>query len=231
MVLCLWTGLDQLRQVGKKHKRVSLGTSKSSSGGQSSPPLLKGPRPKRSKVKVPIVEEGETFDDSDHDADWQPCSVQRSPSRFIGSLSTSRSSPDVVKAADKIRKKYRGASSSQPTKQYRYTKDVMKAEASDCGVYEDGWPADIYWFRRFVRGCAVERGKRYNFASQTVVHVQRCLWWICRSGPRASQAPPQFDIQMLTRDALTAYRDYLNSVGLEHSTVSIWFQTSRVYLD
>ena len=96
---------------------------------------------------------------------------------------TSRSSPDVVKAADKIRKKYIGASSSQPTKQYRYTKDVMKAQASNCGVYEDGWPADLYWLRAF-RTCS-ERGKRYNFASQTVVRVQRCLWWICRSGPQA----------------------------------------------
>jgi len=199
-------GVHSSRQVGKKHKRVSF--SESSSGGQSSPPLLKGPRPKRSKVKVPIVEEGETFDDSDHDADWQPCSVQRSPSRFTGSLSTSRSSrlssPDVVKAADKIRKKYRSASSSQPTKQYRYTKDVMKAQASDCGVYEDAWPADLYWFRAFRTWLCSEWSKSYNFASQTVVRVQRYLWWICRSGP---QAQPQFDIQMLTHDSLTAYRD------------------------
>jgi len=36
---------------------------------------------------------------------------------------------------------------------------------------------------------------------------------------------------MLTRDSLTAYRDYLNGVGLKHSTVRIWFQAVKVYID
>jgi len=164
------------RQVGKKHKRVSF--SESSSGGQSSP-LLKVPRPKSSKVKVPIVEEGDTVDDSDYDADWELGYVQRSPSSFIRSLSTSRSSrlssPRVVKAADKIKKKYRGALSSRPTKQYRYTRDVMKAQALGCGVYEYGWPSDLYWFREFVTWLSSERGKRVNFVKQTVARVRRCL--------------------------------------------------------
>lgn len=107
----------------------------------------------------------------------------------------------------------------------------MKAQASDLGVYHTGWPTDLYWFTSFSAWLDSEKGKRINFARHTEARVRRCLWWVCQSGPQASQVPPQFDVQMLTQDTLTAFRDYLTNVGFTHSTVRIWFQAIRLYLD